>query len=89
MKASKAKRKDPNRYPPGWNYERTKALIDHYENQTEDEAIAEAEAAYRNRTVTWMSIPLELAPKVRALIEKHKTAKASTRKNGHKRKRAA
>ncbi|HSZ57792.1 MAG TPA: hypothetical protein VK797_19170 [Tepidisphaeraceae bacterium] len=41
------RRKDPNRYPKGWNRAKVQALIEHYENQTEDEALAELEAAFR------------------------------------------
>jgi hypothetical protein len=37
---------DPSPYPEGWNRSRTQALIDYYEQQPDDEAIAEAEAAY-------------------------------------------
>lgn len=40
-------RKDPNRYPKGWNRARVQVLIEHYENQTDDQAIAEDDAAFR------------------------------------------
>ncbi len=36
--------KDPNKYPPGLKRRRVQAIIDHYDNQTEDEFIAELEA---------------------------------------------
>jgi len=35
------------KFLPGWNAERVRRVLDHYENQTEDEAVAEDEAAYR------------------------------------------
>ena len=38
--------KDPNMYPPGWDSERVHRLIQHYESQTDEEAIAEDEAAF-------------------------------------------
>jgi len=38
------KRKDPNKYPPGLNARRVQAIIDHYDNQSEEEALAEDEA---------------------------------------------
>ena len=60
--------KDPNRYPPGWNSERVRRLIQHYESQTDEEAIAEDEAAYEDSTQTLMEIPNELVPSVRALL---------------------
>jgi hypothetical protein len=62
--------RDPNRYPKGLNRKKVKALIDHYENQTDEEAIAEAEAAYNNARITMMAIPVELVPKVQKLISK-------------------
>jgi hypothetical protein len=39
-----AKAKDPHRYPKGWNRKRVEAVVRHYENQSEDEAVAEDEA---------------------------------------------
>ena len=38
-----------NKFPPGWNEERVQRVLAHYESQTEDEAVAEDEAAYRTR----------------------------------------
>jgi hypothetical protein len=59
-----------SRYPRGLNREKVQAIIDHYENQTEDEAVAEDEAAYHNNAVTMMGVPVELVPKVQKLIAK-------------------
>jgi hypothetical protein len=63
-------RRDPNRYPKGLNRKKVRELVEHYENQTDEEAIAEAEAAYRNPATTMMQIPVELVPQVRKLITK-------------------
>jgi hypothetical protein len=62
--------KDPNRYPKGWNRKRVQKLIDHYENQTDEEAIAEDEAAYHDTKVTMMAVPVELVPAVQRLISR-------------------
>ena len=35
--------KDPNKYPKGWNRKKVLDVIAHYENQTEAQAIEEAE----------------------------------------------
>ena len=35
-----------NRFPPGWDEERVRKVLMHYEDQTEDEALAEDEAAF-------------------------------------------
>ena len=70
-KATKRKTgRDRNRYPKGWDARSIKALAAHYDNQSDEEAIAEAEAAYRSTTVTMMAIPVELVPKVLKLLAK-------------------
>ena len=57
-----------NRFPPGWDEARVHDLIEHYESQTEDEAVAEDEAAFEDKSQTMMLIPNELVPAVRALL---------------------
>lgn len=47
-------------------------VIDHYESQTEDEAVAEDEAELESSDVTVMNIPLALVPAVRELLAKHR-----------------
>ncbi len=59
-----------NRYPKDWNLKRVQAVIKHYDNQTEEEAVAEDEAAYRDPALTMMAIPNELVPQVEKLIAK-------------------
>lgn len=59
-------------FPPGWDEERTRGVLEHYEKQTEDDAVAEAEAAFASRTETVMTVPNELVPAVRELIAKHR-----------------
>ena len=56
------------KFPPGWNEARVRKVIAHYENQTEDEAVAEDEAAYKARKQTVMIVPTELVPVIRKLI---------------------
>ena len=62
---------DPNKYPSGWDQERVQRLLQHYEVQTDEEAIAEDEAAFDDPSQTVMAIPNELVPAVRALIADH------------------
>ena len=59
------------KFPPGWDEARVQRVLDHYEAQTEDEAMAEDEAAYEDTSQTFMEIPNALVPKVRELIAKH------------------
>ena len=57
-------------FPPGWDESRVKRVLEHYESQSEYEALAEDEAAYENPNQTFMEIPNELVPVVRELIAK-------------------
>ncbi len=57
-------------FPAGWDEERVRRVLEHYEGQSEDEAVAEDEAAYEQRTGTMMEVPVELVPAVRELISK-------------------
>ncbi len=63
-------KKDPNRYPKGLSRRKVQAIVAHYENQTEDQAVAEDEAAYHSNRVTMMGVPVDLVPKVQKLIAK-------------------
>ena len=60
-----------SKFPPGWDEERVKQVLAHYESQTEEEALAEDEAAYEAEGQTTMEVPTELVPKVRELIANH------------------
>jgi hypothetical protein len=68
--STKQPRKDLNRYPKGLNRKKVEALIAHYENQSDDRAIAEAEAAHRGTAFRMMAIPVELVPQVKRLLAK-------------------
>ncbi len=35
-------------FPPGWDEERVRRVLEHYEAQSEEEAVAEDEAAYED-----------------------------------------
>ena len=62
-----------SKFPPGWDEERVRGVLAHYEEQTEEEAVAEDEATFEDQTQTVMEIPNELVPFVRELIAKHQT----------------
>jgi hypothetical protein len=59
-----------NNYPKGWDEARVKRVLEHYESQSEGEALAEDEAAYEDTNQTFIEIPNELIPEVRKLIAK-------------------
>jgi hypothetical protein len=60
-----------SKFPKGWDEEKVRRVLAHYEKQTEEEALAEDEAAYEDRTQTIIEIPVQLVPTVRELIAKH------------------
>ena len=57
-------------FPPGWNEDRVRQVLAHYEAQSAEEAVAEDEAAAEDPSQTLMEIPHELVPQVRELIAK-------------------
>jgi hypothetical protein len=56
--------------PKGWSENRLRRVLRHYEDQSEEAAVAEDEAAYRARKQTIMAVPVQLVPAVRKLIAK-------------------
>lgn len=58
-------------FPPGWDERRVQRVLDHYESQTELEAVAADEAAVGVSSSAIMEIPTDLIPVVRELLAKH------------------
>ncbi len=56
------------RFPESWDEQRVKQLIAELDAQTEEEWLAVYEAAHEAKEITWMAVPTELVPEVRALI---------------------
>jgi hypothetical protein len=63
-----------SRYPKGWDAARVERVLRHYEDQTDEEAVAEDEAAYEAPTHTVMEVPVDLVPTVRELIAKRRAS---------------
>lgn len=42
------------KYPKGWDEKRVQDVLEHYESQSDDEAVAEDEAAWESTTHTSM-----------------------------------
>jgi len=63
-----------SKFPAGWDKKRVEEVLAHYASQSEEEAVAEDEAAFEAIGQTIMEIPTDLVPKVRELIAKHKVA---------------
>lgn len=60
-----------NRFPPGWDEERVRRVLEHYESQTEEEAVAEDEDRIDSAKHTVMEVPSDLVPTIRKLIAGH------------------
>ena len=60
-----------SKFPPGWDEERVRKVLAHYEEQTEEEAVAEDEAAFENQNQAVIEVPHKLVPIIRELIAKH------------------
>ena len=59
-----------SRFPQDWDEKRVEDVLAHYVSQSENEAVAEDEAAYEDPSQTFMEIPNDLVAKVRELIAK-------------------
>lgn len=64
-----------DRFPTGWDDARVQRLLDHYEQQTDAEALAEDEAVFESPTETVMGIPNELVARVRELLARHRSGR--------------
>ncbi len=64
--------KKQNQFPAGWDEARVRRVLDGYEAQGNEAAIAEDEASFEATTHTAMEVPVELVPAVRELLAKHK-----------------
>jgi hypothetical protein len=58
------------RFPKGWDEARVRSVLAHYESQTEEEAVAEDEAAWEDASQTFIKVPNKLVPAVRELLAK-------------------
>jgi len=59
-------------FPPGWDEERVRRVLSYYEKQTDEEAAAEDEAAFKNKKRTVIEVPVELIPVIREIIAQYK-----------------
>jgi hypothetical protein len=64
-----------NPFPPGWNEERVRKVLDNYERQTDEQAVTEDEAVFTDQPETVISVPVDLVPAVRELIGKQQSMK--------------
>lgn len=65
-----------NRFPKGWNEERVREVLLHYEQQPDEEAVAEDEAAFEAQGQAVMVVPQTLVPTITKLIEKRQRVRS-------------
>ncbi len=77
----------PTRFPAGWNEDRVRRVLQHYEGQSGDEAVAEDEATFRSRSQTLLVVPKRLVPKITRLIAGESSSPKVTRPAARKTRR--
>jgi hypothetical protein len=63
--------------PKGWTEGQVRAIAEHYDSQTEDEALAEYEVALKDPNYAWIQVPRELAHKVILMIQDYEDSIAA------------
>ena len=61
-------------HPKGWDEARVRALAAHYDSQSEDDQVAEHEAAFAVEGQTVMVVPTELVPRIVKMISRKQSA---------------
>lgn len=74
-------KRDRNKYPKGLSRDKVEAIIARYDAQSDDEAIAEADAAWENSRMTLVRVPNELVADVLAFVASRKKRTARGRKS--------
>lgn len=60
-----------SRFPPGWDEDRVRRVLAHYEQQTDEAAAAEDAAPFRANGHTVIEVPVELVPLIQELIAQY------------------
>jgi hypothetical protein len=66
------KKQNRNIYPPGVDQKKIASIAKFYDEQSEDEMVAEIEAAAKNPDTVMVQIPRKRLPQVLKLIDKRK-----------------
>jgi hypothetical protein len=62
------------RFPKGWDEEKVRQVLAHYEAQTDEQAAAEDTSALKKSRQTLVQVPTELMPVIREILAQHGTA---------------
>ena len=65
--------KSNGKFPPGWDAERVERVLAHYDELSQEEQVAEDEAAAAGESSgqTFISVPTDLLPAIRELLAAH------------------
>ena len=66
-----------DRFPPGWDEERVRGILRHYDSMTDHEWVADDEAAFEDTSQSVMIVPNGLVPAVRALLSEYEEARST------------
>ncbi len=61
-----------NQFPKGWDEQRVRRVLSHYESQSEEEQAAEDEKAFSDRAHTVVEVPAELMPLIREIVAQYR-----------------
>ena len=56
------------KFPPGWDAERVRRLIAHYDALDQEQQVAEDEAAQEQPSQTTVVVPIEFMPAIRQMF---------------------
>jgi hypothetical protein len=70
-KRRKAGKRTKQKFPPGWNERKVRAVIKHYEQLSDEQLAREIESAPEVTEETLMSVPAALVSAVQKLIARH------------------
>ncbi len=70
-------------FPPGWNENRVRRVLAHYEKQSDEQAVAEDEVAFKSKRRAVIEVPVELIPVIREIIAQYKPTVSIVRHTKH------
>lgn len=62
------------KFPPGWDAERVRRVIAHYDALDEEHQVAEDEAAQEQPSQTTVVVPVEFMPAIRQMLAEKSTS---------------
>jgi len=71
-----------NKFPRGWDEARVRRVLNRYEGQSEKEAVAEDEAAFRAPRQTVMIVPTDAVPAIRGMLARRRVRRSRRKRNG-------